>query len=146
MHGEVGAACGVHYSITAMSLRKRRQTGRRFYIYIYICDNLVSDMHGDEDKETKGGTHQPRPETLDPVPRRGLVVGDRLDLLQARDEVHLFGLDEWRAEVELRANVENGEQDEGDVVRDERIRRPVALKEYCPARELQRRMSEGARA
>ena len=73
-------------------------------------------------------------------------VEDRLDLLQARDEVHLFGLDEWRAEVELRANVENGEQDEGDVVRDERIRRPVALKEYCPARELQRRISEGARA
>ena len=94
----------------------------------------------------EGHTYQPRPETLDPVPRRGLVVGDRLDLLQARDEVHLFGLDEWRAEVELRANVENGEQDEGDVVRDERIRRPVSLKEYCPTRELQRRMSEGARA
>ena len=81
-------------------------------------------------------THQPRPETLDPVPRRRLVVGVGLDLFQAGDEVHLLGPHEWCAEVELRANVEDGEQRQGDVVRDERIGLPLALEEYGPPREL----------
>ena len=81
-------------------------------------------------------TYQPTPETLNPVPRRRLVVRVCLDLLQAADEVHVFGLDHWCAEIQLRADVKDGEQHEWKVVGDEAVDLPMALQEHAPAREL----------
>ena len=81
-------------------------------------------------------THQPAPDALHPVPRRRLVVGIRLNLLQACHEVHVLVLDKRRAEVYLRANIEDGEEDEWQIVRHEGICLPVALEEHRPAREL----------
>ena len=46
-----------------MSLRKRRQTGRRFYIYIYICDKLVSDVHGNHGTKATLTSHDQKRST-----------------------------------------------------------------------------------
>lgn len=82
-------------------------------------------------------TYQPSPEALYPVPGHRLVVHLRLDLLDVRDEVHLLRAARGHAFPDLRANVEDGEEDEGQVVRDERRGVPVVLEEHGPSAELE---------
>lgn len=86
--------------------------------------------------EGRADLHQPAPEALDPVPGGRLVVGVGLDLLQARDEVHVLWADGFALEVQTGADVEDGEEGEGEVVRDEDVGRPAALEEDGEAGEL----------
>ena len=82
--------------------------------------------------------HQPRPELFPYVLWRRLVVGIRLDLGDSAVEVHLERRGHGLTVVELGTNVEDGEEDEGEVVGDKGVGRPLAFEEDCPAGELRR--------
>lgn len=86
-------------------------------------------------------THQEGPDTLYPVVRRGLVVGRRFDFGKTGLEVHVFRVDEPRTFPETRAGVENGVDDQGQVVRDEGVGSPVSFQEDRPATKLRKRVS-----
>ena len=83
-----------------------------------------------------GKTHKPCPEALHLVAGRGLVVRAVLDLLQAGYEVHVRGVDRRAPVVQPRRDVEHREEDEREIVRDERVRSPAVLQEDVEAREL----------
>lgn len=84
----------------------------------------------------KTNTYQPRPELLHRIPRRRLVVRCRFDLLQAREEVHVRRRHGRAPVPEPRADVQDREEDERQVVRHEVRRRPVSVDEHVEAREL----------
>ena len=96
---------------------------------IYLTSDRVTSEQRSSILEEAPGTHQPCPEPFYRIPRRRLVVRIRLDLLQARDKVHVLRERHRHAEVPLCAEIEDGEHDERDVVRHERVRPPVALQE-----------------
>ena len=68
--------------------------------------------------------------------REGRYARIRLDLLEAGNEVHVFWPVHGRPFPELGTGVEDGEEDEREVVRDERCGVPTVLKEHAPSTEL----------
>lgn len=83
----------------------------------------------------QGVLHQPTPELLDPVPWWWLIIGLGFNLCQATLEVHIGWLDHWNTTVEARADVEDGEEDEWQVVGHKCCRVPPALQEDAESRE-----------
>ena len=68
--------------------------------------------------------------------REGLYVRIRLDLLEASDEVHVFWPVHGRPFPELGTTVEDGEENEWEVSRDESCSVPAVLEEHGPSAEL----------
>ena len=81
-------------------------------------------------------THQPLPESFQPVPRWGLIVGVSLDLRESGVEVHIYWPNSGDSRPKLGADVQYGEQHERKVVRNKVGCVPMAPEEHIPAAEL----------